>query len=55
MWQNCLELKGEGAKSKFLTLLNNQCSKQDKLVSVACSYLRRRKISYFKTRAVGAL
>ena len=54
-WQNCLELIGEGAKGKYLAPLNNQCSGQNKLVSVASSCSRRRKISDFKTRADGAL
>ena len=53
-WQNCLELTGEGAKGGYLAP-KNQCSRQDKLVSVASSYPRRRKISDAKTRADRAL
>jgi len=47
--QNCLELTGTGVKGESLAPLNNQYSGQDKLVSVASSYPRRRKISEFKT------
>ena len=50
MWHSCLELIGQGVKGECLVLLNKQCSVLDKLVSVASSYPRRRKISDCKTR-----